>query len=203
MPRPARDPRRTVVLRQKVEPTFDPLPAPASDGGAGDVVRGRDALRHFRIPSWRAAGAGAAGWLALACVALLAALPDVAEEVVVRLSRPPPTVRDADVTGSIAMPGVTPSGPARVPSFTMALGRGPSADRLWLRWSNLSSRNASLLRDVPPTVKPLAGEPDIFILLAGLYVDEEAARQACKALQARFISCEAATLDGTVIPEPR
>ena len=195
-------------MKQKVEPTFDPLPSAASDAETAPAeappVRGGDRLRHFRIPSWRAAGAGAAGWIALACVAVLAALPDVSEEVVVSLTRPPPTVRDVEVTGSVAPrdPAAAPA-PAKELSFTMSLGKGPSADRLWLRWTNLSARNASLLREVPPTVKPLAAEPDTFVLLAGLYESEEAAREACKALQARFIACDAATRDGLVVPEPR
>jgi hypothetical protein len=193
-------------VKHKIEPTFDPLPAQAPEdegrpGGGGAGSKGP--LRHVRIPSWRAAGAGAAGWIALACVAVLAALPDVAEEVVVGLSKPPPTIQDVDVTGSIVAAGRTPPAPAKAASFTMALGKGPSADRLWLRWTNLSARNASLLRDVPPTVKPLAAEPETFVLLAGLYIDENGAREACRAMQARFISCDAATLDGTVVPEPR
>jgi hypothetical protein len=192
-------------VRQKVEPTFDTPPPQAAEGATpepqAETVRAGDPFRHLRIPSWRAAGAGAAGWIALACVALLAALPDVSEEVVVSLTRPSPTVQDVEATGSIAVAAGRPA-PTR-PAFTMAMGKGPSADRLWLRWSNLSLRNASLLRDVPPTVKPVPAEPDTFVLLAGEYESEDSARRACEAVKARFIACDVATTDGTVVPGPR
>lgn len=193
-------------MRQKVEPTFDPLPDAAETAPRqqdAPLVQEDGPLRHFRVPRWRQAGAGAAGWAALACVAVLAALPDVSEEVVVALTRPPATVADVETTGSVEPAGKSAQPVPQAPAFAMALGRGPSADRLWLRWTNLSARNASLLRDVPPVVKPAPAEPETFVLLAGGYLTEEAARNACEAVKARFIACDVATLDGTVVPEPR
>ncbi len=193
-------------MRQKVEPTFDPLPTVAEPGeqdAPAPVLQSDGPLRHVRVRRWREAGAGAAGWAALGCVALMVALPDVSEEVVVALTRPPATIADVETTGAIVPVQKGIEAVPRAPVFAMSLGRGPSADRLWLRWTNLSARNASLLRDVAPLVKPAPADPESFVLLAGGYETEDAARRACEAVKARFVACDVATLDGTVVPEPR
>ena len=128
------------------------------------------ALAAIRVAAW--AGAGVAS-LILAAAALTA---------------PAPRRADIGVTGTAS--------PETGSGYALALGELRSLEAVQSRWADLSNRYARLGSLTPLVLARRAVNGQAYMLLAGPLPNAGAAAEACRALRAGGIVCEATLFAG-------